>query len=80
VNQHGSTPPAQYRKHGALHALFDPMKAISESLRSQSRDYYTSTIAPIDCHLEVRFRALDAVLLSVLFLEVLGLMRLLLAN
>jgi hypothetical protein len=68
------------RTHGSFHAMSTPMKAVDEFGRKHTFEYYTSTIAPIGCRLEVQFRAMDAIVLSVLFLEVLGVMRLLLAN
>ena len=56
------------------------MKAASESSDRAKGDFYVSTLAPVNRRREVRFRAADAVLLIVLFLELAILTRLLLAN
>jgi hypothetical protein len=55
------------------------MKAVSDSQKNKG-DFYISTLAPVDHHREARFRAADAVLLIVLFLELAILTRLYLAN
>lgn len=56
------------------------MKAVSESGDKVKGDFYISTLAPVNHRREVRFRAADAVLLIVLFLELAVLTRLLLAS
>ena len=56
------------------------MKAVSDTGKRARKDYYTSTLAPIGRRHEIRFSVIDAVIMSVLFLEVAGLMRLLLAK
>jgi hypothetical protein len=56
------------------------MKVVSDTGKRARKDYYASMIAPIGRRHEIRFSTLDAVIMSVLFLEVVGLMRLLLAK
>lgn len=58
------------------------MKAVGSSEPGQGHhhDFYTTMLAPVNRHGELNFRAVDAVVLVVLFLEVAAVMRLLLAN
>jgi len=56
------------------------MKAVTDIGKRHESDYYISTLAPIDHRHECRFCSADVLILCVLFLEVAGLMRLLLAN
>jgi hypothetical protein len=56
------------------------MKAAAEKQTRVRGDFYTSTIAPINNHRDLHFRALDVLALTVLFLEVGVLIRWLLAK
>ena len=56
------------------------MKAVTGSENKHHSDFYGSTLAPVHHRHNVRFRAADAVLLIVLFLEIAVLTRLLIAN
>ena len=55
------------------------MKTVTENEKSGT-DFYLSNLAPSHHHRETPFRYLDMVLLTVLFLEVGGVIRLLLAK
>jgi hypothetical protein len=54
--------------------------AVSRNRHGQARDFYLSTLAPVNHHRETKFRAADAVMLTILFLEIAAFMRLILAN
>jgi hypothetical protein len=58
------------------------MKAVTaaETLGGQEKDFYISNLAPINHRNETPFRAWDAVMLVVLFVEIGMAMRLILAN
>ena len=58
------------------------MKAVaaSRNKHGNARDFYLATLAPVNQHGETQFRAADAVMLTVLFLEIAIFMRLFLAN
>jgi hypothetical protein len=56
------------------------MKAVIDSGRRPHHDFYSATLAPINHRRDSRFSLVDIVLLSVLFLEIAGLMRLFLAK
>lgn len=51
------------------------MKAVARAIRRNKANFYASTLAPVDRRGEVRFRTVDMVMLSVLFLELALLMR-----
>lgn len=55
--------------------------AVSERVpKRNGKNFYVSTLAPVNYRNEVQFHGLDAVLTVVLFLEIVGVMRLLFAN
>ena len=58
------------------------MKSIAavKTLPGSTRNFYSTTLAPVNHSRETQFRAFDAVLMTVLFLELGVVMRLLLAN
>ncbi|MGN6642509.1 MAG: hypothetical protein ACTHKU_05855 [Verrucomicrobiota bacterium] len=58
------------------------MKAVAtaKTLAGTTRNFYSTTLAPVNHSRETQFRAFDAVLMTVLFLELGVVMRLLLAN
>ena len=58
------------------------MKSVAASTtpRKPKRDFYRSTLAPVDSQGDLRFCAADAVMLIVLFLEIVIFARLFLAN
>ncbi len=67
---------------GPLFASARNMKsnAANRTAPGPKPDFYNSTLAPVNHHHEVQFRAADAVMLTVLFLEIAAFMRLFLAN
>jgi hypothetical protein len=69
-------------KSGPFFAFNKRMKAIAvnRNRHGHARDFYLSTLAPVNHHRETQFRAADAVMLTVLFLEIAVFMRLFLAN
>ena len=56
------------------------MKAATGKETKGRGDFYISTIAPVNHHRDLRFRALDVFILTVLFLEAAVLIRLFLAK
>jgi len=56
------------------------MKATTHSGSRNRSDFYSSTLATTNRSREIRFSAVDIVILAVLFLEIAGVMRLFLAN
>lgn len=56
------------------------MKAAVRVLKRNRSNFYTSSVAPVGTGHEIRFRALDMVMLCVLFLELALAMRWCLAN
>ena len=56
------------------------MNSVTEDKRHGKRDFYTSTLAPVNDRRRVPFRPADAVILIVLFLELGIVVRLFLAN
>jgi len=63
-----------------MYASFSAVKADSEKRARRAGDFYISTLAPVDHRKDARFGLLDISMLSVLFLELAVLVRLLLAN
>ena len=55
------------------------MKAVADD-KNKSGDFYLSTLAPVSHHTDSRFCVADLVILTVLFLEIGTLIRLILAN
>ena len=55
------------------------MRSVAENKKSDT-DFYLSNVAPLNQQRATPFRYLDMVLLTVLFLEIGGLIRLLLAK
>lgn len=55
------------------------MKAVADE-KSKAGDFYLSTLAPVGHHHDSRFRVVDLIILTVLFLEIGTLIRLILAN
>jgi len=55
------------------------MRSVAENKKSDT-DFYLSNVAPLNQQRELPFRYVDMVLLTVLFLEIGGLIRLLLAK
>jgi len=56
------------------------MKAAADNANRQESDFYLTTLAPLDHQTEARIGAADVLLLTVLFLELAVLIRLLLAS
>jgi hypothetical protein len=56
------------------------MKAATEKQAKVRDDFYSSTLAPVSQRRDLRFRALDVFILTVLFLEAAVLIRLFLAK
>jgi hypothetical protein len=57
------------------------MKAIAANSKTPLQaDFYTSTLAPVNQRRTTRFGTLDAMILTVLFLELAAVARLVLAN
>jgi hypothetical protein len=54
--------------------------ATSSNPKGMKSNFYLSTLAPHNHHREIKFRATDAVMVIVLFLEIAALGRLFLAN
>jgi hypothetical protein len=55
------------------------MKAVADD-KNKGGDFYLSTLAPVNHHSDSRFCVADLVILTVLFLEIGTLIRLVLAN
>ena len=55
------------------------MRSIAENKKTDT-DFYLSNVAPLNYRNETPFRYVDMALLTVLFLEIGGVIRLLLAN
>jgi hypothetical protein len=56
------------------------MKAVIDSGKSSKGDFYTSSIAPVNHCKARRCCLMDTLVLAVLFVEILAVMRLILAN
>lgn len=56
------------------------MNAAADNINRQGSDFYLTTLAPLDHQTEARIGAQDVLLLTVLFLEMAVLIRLLLAH
>jgi hypothetical protein len=54
--------------------------AVKRALKRHRKNFYVSTLAPVNYRTEIQFRAVDAVMITVLFLELAVVMRLLLAK
>jgi hypothetical protein len=55
------------------------MKAVADD-KNKGGDFYLSTLAPVNHHSDSRFCVADLVILTVLFLEIGTIIRLVLAN
>ena len=55
------------------------MKAVADE-KNKAGDFYLTTLAPVDHRRDSRFRVADLIILTVLFLEIGTLIRLVLAN
>jgi hypothetical protein len=82
LDKWGETHQSLILCSGPLFALIGIMKAVAvnRSLSRPSKNFYISNLAPVNYRKEIQFRAVDAVMLIVLFLEIAAVMRLLLAK